>query len=209
MQNISGHLLPGATRVATGFMQGSRLLLALFACSIFKYLSIPYFPFFIKRKKKIDLQIFPPRQTPCPMSYEGMGVRGLAEILADFVGETPWRALSAGTRVLIDGSGWAFHLLNAPALGDAVERHHGGDYQELDARVEAAIGELRAARLVPEVWWDGPRTRMKARTMRKRMVGRLESEGWALRRRSHRCGRSFSPATAIVHSIHKGCPEKA
>ena len=78
--------------------------------------------------------------------------------------------------MIIDGSGWAFHLLNAPALGDAVERHHGGDYQELDARVEAAIGELRAARLVPEVWWDGPRTRMKARTMRKRMIGRLEEE---------------------------------
>ena len=99
-----------------------------------------------------------------------MGVRGLAEILSDFLDETPWQRLAGRTRVLIDGAGWAFHLLGGLA------RHHGGDYAALEARVEEVLQNLSDAGLAPEVWWDGARTRMKARTKRKRADGRLEEE---------------------------------
>ena len=102
-----------------------------------------------------------------------MGVRGLKEIFQDFVDKVEWQPLKRGTRVLIDGCGWGFHLLNhTPAL----DRHHGGDYTELKRRVADFIQTLRSNGLIPEVWWDGDKTKCKSLTKLERKASRLDEE---------------------------------
>ncbi|KAK3232905.1 hypothetical protein CYMTET_56764 [Cymbomonas tetramitiformis] len=108
-----------------------------------------------------------------------MGVKGLMRVVKEHVlrEDAPVSVLSSGTRILIDGYSWAFWLLNTSGVGHGaaspVSRHHGGDYTELDEVVRAAVAQMRSADLSPEVWWDGPPTQFKARTMDERNSQRL------------------------------------
>ena len=97
-----------------------------------------------------------------------MGVHGLTQLIQAFLAETPFSPVPRGTRVLVDGPGWAFHLLNR-GPGPPLARHHGGDYAAMEARVTEDIAALRAAGLCPEVFWDGPRTKLKSRTHASRL----------------------------------------
>jgi hypothetical protein len=80
-----------------------------------------------------------------------MGIKGLWTVCQDLDFGHP-SPIAPGTRLLIDGPGWVFHLIESPS---ALSRRDGGDLSEVARRVREAITRFVRAGLVPEVWWDG------------------------------------------------------
>jgi hypothetical protein len=90
-----------------------------------------------------------------------MGVAGLERWLEEHAADVvSLAALRAGTRVLIDGCGLCYFVLRE--VGD---RAQAGDYAALDRAFGGLFLNLRRAGLVPEVFLDGPATRLKADTL--------------------------------------------
>ena len=118
-----------------------------------------------------------------------MGVKGLTTVVRNHVlSDVPYTPLADGTRVLIDGPGWAYYLLDfwdagagqcttANPMSGPAQRDHGGDYSVLHHRVCAEVARMQKAGLVIEVYWDPadpPSAPFKARTKAKRQQQRKE-----------------------------------
>jgi hypothetical protein len=80
--------------------------------------------------------------------------------------DVDWEELKAGSKLLIDGSGLAIHLLGKSPIG--------GDYGAYDAAVSIFVGLVRDAQVDLVVYKDGKTKRMKASTHRSRNRQRLE-----------------------------------
>ena len=115
-----------------------------------------------------------------------MGVHRFCTLAREHVRPfTPHTTLPAGCRVLIDGNGLAFHLLQHDPATDGggaevqlqlLARDHGGDYALVASRVQSAIKQMQAAGLKPEVYWDGKDKAFKSQTARKRATERDKQE---------------------------------
>jgi hypothetical protein len=69
-----------------------------------------------------------------------MGIRGLQTAIGRISAAVPSQELEAGDLLLIDGSGWCYHLVESGAAG---RRELGGDYSSLDAATREAVTALR------------------------------------------------------------------
>ena len=111
-----------------------------------------------------------------------MGVRGLSAWLREHSSDTAnLSILQTGARVLIDGTGLAFHVLRAP-----LSWHCACDlpppswfgilcgYAELDATIQSFLLRLQRAGLEPVVYFDGRATRLKSATISRRRRGRAD-----------------------------------
>ena len=114
-----------------------------------------------------------------------MGVRGLWKFIREnvFDGEgdgdslggssTALKRLERGSTLLVDGSGWLYHLYNAEGEQEALQRGAGRSYGKLKARVEKWVREMRSAGMKLIFFWDGEkRPAFKAWTMQKRREDR-------------------------------------
>lgn len=73
-----------------------------------------------------------------------MGVRGLGAIIARVNDRFPQTALQEGDTLLIDGSGWAFALMES---GGIERRECGGDYAAMDGAIREAVAAFERANL--------------------------------------------------------------
>jgi len=113
-----------------------------------------------------------------------MGVHNISQLVQAFTAATPPTTVPPNSRILIDGSGLCFHLLNnsfrTSSDSDNVTvgplaRHHNGDYDQLSERVKQYIAYVRDhLDLAVEVWWDGPKTKLKQRTHTSRKRQRAQ-----------------------------------
>ena len=141
-----------------------------------------------------------------------MGVHRFASLAHEHVlPNLPITPLPRGSRVLVDGNGLAFYLLKFCPITDAnrdrgagsgaratqlLERDHGGDYAELDARVREAVQLMLMAGLSLEVWWDGPDKPFKAQTLAARAHQREDEEASLY----FRCVEGASTCAAARHN---------
>ena len=97
-----------------------------------------------------------------------MGVSGLARWVDEHAPDaTPFAGLPAGSRLLIDGHGACFFMLR-----EAGARARAGDYAALARAFTALVTNLQSAGMVPEIFLDGPATRLKAATLDSRAAER-------------------------------------
>ena len=97
-----------------------------------------------------------------------MGVSGLARWVDEHAPDaTPFAGLPAGSRLLIDGHGACFFMLR-----EAGTRARAGDYAALARAFTALLTNLQSAGMVPEIFLDGPATRLKAATLDSRAAER-------------------------------------
>ena len=106
-----------------------------------------------------------------------MGIFGIGQLIKEYAATIPSTPIPPNSRILIDGSGWCFHLLNQHHLSTThtvspLSRHHNGDYDLLAARTQQYIDDLQQLGLQPEVWWDGTKTKLKAKTHSTRLKQR-------------------------------------
>jgi hypothetical protein len=77
-----------------------------------------------------------------------MGVRGLLSFVNhNIAAAVPKEQLQPNDALLIDGSGWAFHLIENGSAADGYRRELGGDYAAIDAAVRRTVQEIRDAGL--------------------------------------------------------------
>jgi len=98
-----------------------------------------------------------------------MGITGLARWIDQHAADACDLApLARDARVLIDGCGLAYFVLK-----EVGERAQASDYGALSRAFTAVLDNLLAAGLVPEVYLDGPATRLKTETLTGRANERM------------------------------------
>ena len=113
-----------------------------------------------------------------------MGIHGISHLVKQYLAATTQTIILPNSRILIDGAGFCFHLLNntSPSLNDSspnettgpLSRHHNGDYTHLAHRVQQYITYLRDhCNLIPEVYWDG-KSKLKQKTHDSRKKQRIQ-----------------------------------
>ena len=110
-----------------------------------------------------------------------MGIRKLRRFIDENIKELiKPSTISNGSKLIIDGNGFLFYILNYYEKQKnklpPVERKHGGDFYEIYRRVKEELKMILAAGIIPTVYWDGKKRRLKLHTDDKRRHEILDAE---------------------------------
>ncbi len=110
-----------------------------------------------------------------------MGIRKLRRFIDENIKESIRPSIfPVGSKLIIDGNGFLFYILNNYEKQrnklPPVERKYGGDFYEIYKRVKEEVKAFLTAGIIPIVYWDGKRRRLKLHTDMKRRHEILDAE---------------------------------